>query len=260
MIRSLWTAATGMNAQQTNMDVIANNLANSNTTGYKKSRSNFADLMYQTYSTPGSETGTGGTLVPTGIQIGMGVKTSSVDKIFTQGDYTQTGNQLDLCIQGNGFFQVLNGTTEVYTRAGNFKLSASGQVVDATGNQLQPAITLPVTATSISIDASGNLSASDQNGNVLQTLTLKTFAFPNPAGLLSLGNNYFSPTPASGAATEGTPGTLQYGSVLQGSLENSNTSVVEEMVNMIVGQRAYEASSKVIKSSDEMMQMANNLK
>ncbi len=259
MMRSLWTAATGMSAQQTNMDVIANNLANSNTTGFKRSRANFEDLMYQNIIPPGATT-VNDTQVPVGIQVGMGVRTNAVQKIFTQGNFSQTENQLDLAIQGKGFFKVRKGDADVYTRAGSFKLNQEGYIVDADGNRLQPEISIPNTATAITIDAGGALSAVDQSGTVVATGQINIYDFMNQGGLLSQGKNYFTPTAASGDAVEGTPGSNGLGSLLQGNLESSNISVVEEMVNMIVGQRAYEANSKVIKASDDMLQIANNVK
>ncbi len=258
-MRCLWTAATGMEAQQTNMDIIANNLANANTTGYKQSRGNFADLMYQTI-VPAGANNANNTQVPTGIQIGMGVTTGSVEKLFTQGNFTQTSNNLDLAIQGNGFFQVLRGTQQAYTRDGSFKVDQNGNIVDAGGYMLQPQITIPKTAVSISIDPSGVLTATDSSGTVVQTSNLQLYLFPNPAGLQSVGNNYYIPTPASGNVTSSQPGGPNgAGTVLQGYLEASNTDVVNEMVNMILSQRSYEANSKVIKSADEMLQMANNV-
>ena len=259
MIRSLWTAATGMAAQQLNMDVIAHNLSNANTTGYKESRANFEDLMYQNIVPPGAQTSTDAKL-PVGIQVGMGTKTVSVQKNFTQGNFVETGNKLDLAIEGKGFFKVMRGTDEVYTRAGSFTLDQEGFVCDSEGNRLQPEISIPTEATSISVDAGGTLTAMDQAGNVLASETLNLTDFPNPAGLSSVGKNYFVPTEASGEAVDGEPGKDGIGSLLQGFLENANVNVVEEMVNMIVGQRAYEANSKVIKASDEMLQIANNVK
>ncbi|GLI33564.1 flagellar basal-body rod protein FlgG [Desulforhabdus amnigena] len=259
MIRSLWTAATGMGAQQLNMDVIAHNLSNANTTGYKQSRANFEDLMYQNIIPPGAKTSNDAQL-PVGVQVGMGTKTVSVQKNFTQGNFVETGNKLDLAIEGKGFFKVLRGSEEVYTRAGTFKLNEEGFICDSEGNRLQPEIAIPVTATTINIDAGGTLTAVDQAGNVVANETLNITDFPNPAGLSSIGKNYFVPTEASGEATDGQPGSDGLGSLLQGFLENANVDVVEEMVNMIVGQRAYEANSKVIKASDEMLQIANNVK
>jgi flagellar basal-body rod protein FlgG len=248
-----------MEAQQTNMDTIANNLANANTTGFKQSRANFADLMYQTLI-PAGANNANNTQVPTGIQIGMGVKTGSVEKIFSQGNFTQTGNNLDMAVQGNGFFEVLRGNQLAYTRDGSFKVDASGNVVDADGYMLQPQVTLPQTAVSVSIDPSGVLTATDATGKVVLNTNLQLFLFPNPAGLQAVGNNYYIPTPASGNVTATTPGGPDgAGTILQGYLEASNTNVVDDMVNMILSQRSYEANSKVIKSADQMMQMANNV-
>ncbi len=259
MIRSLWTAATGMSAQQLNMDVIAHNLANSNTTGFKQSRANFEDLMYQTIVPPGANGGEDN-ILPVGIQVGMGSKTASVQKNFVQGNFVETGNKLDLAIEGNGFFTVLRNGEEVYTRSGSFKLDQDGFICDAEGNRLQPEINVPVEATSINVDSGGTLTAMSQNGEILAVENITLSHFANPAGLSSIGRNYFVSTEASGDAVEGQPGMDGLGSLLQGFLENSNVNVVEEMVNMIVGQRAYEANSKVIKVSDEMLQMANNVK
>ena len=258
MIACIWTAATGMAAQQENMDVIANNLANSNTTGFKASRANFEDLMYQDVIPPGAETSNGNKVL-TGIQLGMGTKTQSVQKIYSEGNLKETDNSLDLAIQGNGFFKVLQGTQEAYTRAGNFSLDKDGYICDANGNRLQPEVSIPQGAVTINIDSGGTLTALDQNGNVLTTQTLSIYSFPNPSGLLSVGKNYALPTAASGQAQEGQPGTEGFGTLLQGYLENSNINVVQEMVNMIAGQRAYEANSKVIKAADQMLQIANNV-
>ncbi|SFM47272.1 flagellar basal-body rod protein FlgG [Thermodesulforhabdus norvegica] len=258
MIRSLWTAATGMAAQQLNLDVIANNLANAQTTAFKKSRANFEDLMYQTIIPPGVTTSNDVT-IPTGIQVGMGVKTVSVDKMFSQGSFVQTENPLDLAIEGKGFFKVLRGTEEVYTRAGSFKLDADGYICDPEGNRLQPEISIPREAVTITVDAGGTLTALDQNGTVLVTETITLYDFPNPAGLISIGRNYFIPSEASGEEVEGESGTEGFGTILQGFLESSNVNVVEEMVNMIAGQRAYEANSKIIRTVDEMLRIANNV-
>lgn len=259
MIRSLWTAATGMATQQMNMDIIAHNLANANTTGYKKGRANFEDLMYQTITPPGAET-SNNTKVTAGIQLGMGAKTVSVQKLYNQGTFTETSNQLDMAIEGKGFFKILRGTDEVYTRAGAFKQDSEGYVCDSEGNRLQPEISIPQETATINIDPGGTLTAVDQGGRVVATQTLATYDFRNPSGLLSVGRNYVVPTEASGEAQQGQPGNQEFGSVLQGFLENSNINVVEEMVNMIVGQRAYEANSKIIKAADEMLQLANNVK
>jgi flagellar basal-body rod protein FlgG len=258
-MRSLWTAATGMAAQQMNMDVIANNLANANTTGYKRSRGNFADLMYQNLVPAGAET-SNNTKVPTGVQIGMGTKTMSVDKVFTQGNFSETGNNLDLAIEGKGFFKVLRGTQEVYTRSGSFKADQDGYLTDAAGNRLQPEVLIPKGTVSISIEPGGTLSALDANGKVVGTVNLRLNSFPNPAGLMASGQNNFVPTPASGEVTELAPGTEGVGTLLQGFLESSNINVVEEMVNMILSQRAYEANSKIIKAADEMLHLANSVR
>lgn len=259
MIRSLWTAATGMSAQSLNMDVIAHNLANAQTTGFKKSRANFEDLIYQTIVPPGAETATD-TKTAAGVQVGTGVKTVSVQKLFSQGNFVQTENPLDLAIEGKGFFKVLRGTEEVYTRSGSFKLDADGYLCDAEGNRLQPEVSIPREAISINIDAGGKLTALDQKGTALVTQTITLYDFPNPGGLVSVGKNYFKPSDASGEAVEGTPGTDGFGTILQGFVENSNVNVVEEMVNMIAGQRAYEANSKIIKTADEMLHIANNVR
>lgn len=259
MIRSLWTAATGMAVQQFNMDVIAHNLANANTAGYKRGRANFEDLMYQTIIPPGAETA-GDARMLSGIQLGMGAKAVSVQKIFSQGNFTETGNPLDIAIQGRGFFKVLRGTEEVYTRAGTFQFDSDGFLCDMEGNRLQPEMSVPQEAISINIDSGGTMTAIDQNGNVVTSQRISLYDFPNPAGLLSLGKNYSIPTEASGEVIEGDPGIEGLGTLLQGYIESANINVVEEMVNMIAGQRAYEANSKVIKASDEMLHMANNVK
>lgn len=258
MLRSLNTASTGMTAQQMNMDVIANNLANSSTTGYKKSRGNFEDLMYEKVSTPGAET-INNSRIPTGIQVGMGSKTVSVEKVFNQGNFTQTGNSLDMAIEGRGFFKVLRGSNEVYTRAGAFKLDKDANVVDAQGNKVQPEINIPKTTVTITIDSGGVVTCTDSTGKTVATSNMRMYDFPNPSGLVSSGHNYFVPSEASGDVTEGEPGSDQFGTVMQGYLESSNISVVEEMVNMIMSQRAYEANSKIIKTADEMLRMANNV-
>jgi flagellar basal-body rod protein FlgG len=258
-MRCLSTAATGMAAQQSNMDVIANNLANANTTGFKSSRANFQDLMYDNSVPAGAQT-SAGTTIPTGVQIGMGTKTSSVEKQLQQGNFTETDNNFDWAIQGNGFFQVLQGTQQVYTRAGSFKVDQNYNVVDANGYPVQPAITVAKTATSVHIDPTGVFTTTDASGKVLQTVQMQLYNFPNSAGLQSLGQNYFLPTQASGDATNALPGGPEgMGTILQGYLEASNTNVVNEMVNMILAQRSYEANSKVIKTADDMLQMANGV-
>jgi flagellar basal-body rod protein FlgG len=259
MIRSLWTASTGMTSQQLNMDVIAHNLANASTTGYKRSRANFQDLMYQTIVAPGAQTSTDAQ-IPSGMQIGMGAKSVSVEKVFAQGEFAETGNPLDLAIEGKGFFKIIKGSDEVYSRAGSFKMDKDGFVCDAEGNRLQPEFSIPPEAVNVTIDPGGTISVMDQAGKVIATEQLKLYSFQNPAGLLSTGRNYYKATEASGDEQEGQPGVDGYGTLLSGFLENSNINVVEEMVKMIIGQRAYEANSKIIKTSDEMLHIANNVK
>ncbi len=259
MIRSLWTAASGMAAQKLNMDVIANNLANVNTSGFKKSRADFEDLLYQNLRAPGAETASGGQ-IPTGIQVGMGTKPTSVQKIFSQGDYEQTKNDLDLAIEGKGFFKVLSNGEEVYVRSGSFKMDSEGYICTPDGDRLQPEFAVPAQTTTFSVDAGGNMVAMDSAGNQLASAQLTLYSFANPAGLLSMGGNRFQPSLASGDPVEGNPGVDGMGTVSQGYLEMSNVDVVEEMVNMITSQRAYEVSSKAIKAADDMLQMANNLR
>jgi flagellar basal-body rod protein FlgG len=259
MMRSLWTAATGMIGQELNMDVVANNLANVNTAGFKKSRVDFEDLLYQTLRQPGAAQATG-QLIPTGIQVGMGVRPVAVQKLFSQGDYQQTDNQLDLAIEGEGFFQLLQGDQEVYTRNGAFKLDNNGVIVDSHGYVLQPQFTVPDGTTSLVVDPSGTITALASDGTQLAQAQMTLYRFPNEGGLYARGKNLFTPTPASGDPVEGAPGVGQFGTVAQGFLEMSNVAVVDEMVNMIVAQRAYEANSKAIQTSDQMLQLANNVK
>ncbi len=259
MIRALWTSATGMNAQQMQTDVVANNLANASTTGFKKSRANFEDLMYQTMLVAGATT-PGGGQVPTGIQVGMGVKPAGVQKIFTQGDYVQTGNHLDMAIQGDGFFRVLHGDEEVYTRAGNFTLDSEGFLTTSSGDRLQPEIAIDAEATLVTLQDNGTLTVHGANETILATEQININTFINPAGLYALGNNLLRPTEGSGPATEQVPGADGAGTVVNNALELSNVSVVEEMVGMITGQRAYEANSKSIQTADAMLGIANGLK
>jgi len=259
MIRSLWSAATGMHAQQMQTDVVANNLANSNTTGFKKSRANFEDLMYKTMQVAGQTT-PGGGQVPTGIQIGMGVKPTSVQKLFTQGDYIQTDNQLDMAIQGNGFFRVRHGDEDLYTRAGNFTLDSEGFLTTPSGDRLQPEISLPVDTVTVTLQDNGTLTAHGADEAILATENILITTFINPAGLFATGNNLFRPTQGSGDAIERTPGENGAGTVVNNFLEGSNVSVIEEMVSMISGQRTYEANSKSIQTADSMLSTANGLK
>ncbi|MBU0973107.1 MAG: flagellar basal-body rod protein FlgG [Proteobacteria bacterium] len=259
MIRSLYSGATGMGAQQLNTDVVANNLANSSTAGFKKSKAHFEDLMYRTLLIAGQTT-PGGGQVPTGIQIGMGVKPSGVQKIFTQGDYMETGNRLDFAIQGQGFFRVAHGDEDMYTRAGDFTLDSDGFITTPGGDRLQPEISIPIEATTITLQADGTLTIFADNEDILATENVLVSTFVNPGGLFAVGQNLFRPTEGSGAAVEGTPGENGSGTTINNYLELSNVSVVEEMVNMIVGQRAYEANSKSVQTADSLLSTANGLK
>ena len=261
MIRSLWTGTTGMNAQQLNIDVIANNLANVSTVGFKKSNTDFQDLLYQAMKVPGSQTSTD-TQSPTGILVGLGVKPAAVTKVFTQGDLIQTENDLDVAIEGDGFFQVEipNGNT-AYSRAGAFKRDSDGRLTNSDGYPILPAITIPDGARRISIGETGIVSAiigDDSEATELGTFELARFT--NDAGLSAIGKNLFEETEASGTATIGTPGDDGFGTLLQTFLEGSNVNIVEELALMITTQRAYEINSKTIQTSDEMMQTTNNLK
>jgi flagellar basal-body rod protein FlgG len=261
MIRALYSAASGMTAQQLNIDNIANNLANANTTGYKMRRAQFQDLLYQSVVQPGSAAGQQ-TVVPTGLQVGLGTRSASNEILFTQGQFSQTDNPLDLVIQGKGFFQVRRPSGELaYTRAGNFHVDRDGNMVTADGNPLEPQITLPSTAQAISIAQDGTVSYTMQGQTAAQQAgQIQLAGFQNPAGLNSIGGNLYTPTDASGDATVGTPGGQGgLGSVLQGYTEGSNVSVVEEFINLIVAQRGYEANSKVVKAADDMYQQVNNL-
>jgi flagellar basal-body rod protein FlgG len=261
MIRALYSAASGMAAQQTNVDNIANNLANANTNGFKMRRAQFQDLLYQNYVQPGAAAGSQ-TIVPSGLQIGLGTRTASNEIIFTQGNFQETDNPLDLVIQGKGFFQVqLPNGQLAYTRDGGFQLDKDGNVVDAGGNPLSPSITIPAQAQSITIAPDGTVSYTQPGQTTAQVAgQIQLANFANPAGLNSIGQNLFQQTDASGAPTIGLPGGQEgNGTLMQGYVEGSNVSVVEEFINMIVSQRAYEASSKVVKAADEMYQQVNNV-
>jgi flagellar basal-body rod protein FlgG len=262
MIRALYSAASGMEAQQTNVDNIANNLANANTNGYKSRRAQFQDLLYQSMVQPGAAAGQAST-VPTGLQLGLGTKPSSNEIIFTQGNFSSTSNPLDLVIQGNGFFQITRaGGQLAYTRDGSFQLDKDGSLVTANGNLLAPQITIPATAQSVTIAADGTVSYTVPGQTAAQKAgQIQIAGFQNPAGLNSLGSNLYEPTDASGTATVGNPGGQEgLGTLLQGYTEQSNVSIVQEFINLIVAQRAYEANSKVVKAADDMYQQVNNLK
>ena len=259
MIRALYTAATGMQAQQLNIDVIAHNLANVNTTGFKKSRAEFADLLYQSIKSPGAST-SNNTQSPTGIQVGLGVRPTAVTRLNTQGDFIQTGNDLDVSIEGLGYLQVdLPDGSAAYTRAGALKRDRDGNVVNSDGLKVSPAITIPPGTTNVTIGQDGIVTGL-QNGSALTTLgNLQTANFANPSGLRPLGKNLFQETETSGTAQLGTPGQDNRGTLLQGFLENSNVSVVEELVGLITGQRAYEVTSKAIQTADEMLKVTNGI-
>ncbi len=259
MLRGLWTSAAGMSCQQTNLDVVANNLANVNTNGFKKSRVNFQDLMYQNLRTAGAATSSGGQL-PAGIQVGMGAKVVAVEKLFSQGDFSQTKNDIDMAIEGRGFFKLLSNGKEMYTRSGAFKLDKDGFICDSHGNRLQPEFAIPPKTTSITIDSGGKLVASGSDGKELGNSQIQLFDFSNQAGLKSIGQNLLVATDGSGDPVQGNPGTDQFGTILQGHLEMSNVDVIEEMINMIMAQRAYEIGAKVVQAGDDMLQMANSLK
>jgi len=261
MMRGLWTAATGMETQQTNIDVTANNLANVNTAGFKKSRANFEDLIYQTMKHPGTLSASGSE-IPTGIQIGHGARTSSVEKIFTEGNLKRTGRELDLAIEGKGFFVItLPDGSEAYTRDGSFKLNSSGELVTADGYRLSPPITIPSDTVNITVSEDGTVSVLQAGATAMtQVGTIQLVNFINPSGLKAIGKNLFKETASSGAPIAGTPGTNGLGTISQGFLEMSNVNVVEEMVNLIVGQRAYEANSKSIQTADAMLATAINVK
>ncbi|HHN63772.1 MAG TPA: flagellar basal-body rod protein FlgG [Nitrospirae bacterium] len=261
MLRSLFIAATGMEAQKLNIDVIANNLANTNTAGYKKSRADFQELMYQELASPGA-TSSEGSQLPSGIQIGLGVKPVAVQKVFQQGDLVKTGNSLDLAIEGNGFFQITKPDGEIaYTRAGTFKLDSEGRIVNSEGYALEPEITIPADAIQITIGSDGRVSVIQPGSNVPNEVgQIEIAKFPNPGGLKSIGKNLFVETASSGAPTTSTPGADGLGTIQQGFIELSNVNVVEEMIQMIVSQRAYELNSKAVQAADEMLQVTNNMR
>lgn len=260
MMRALFSAATGMTAQQTNVDVIANNLANVNTVGFKRTRADFADLLYQTLRAPGTTT-IQGQQSPTGIQVGMGTRLAATTRMWTQGEFQQTGDPFSIAIEGDGFFQINTPDGIVYTRDGTFKLDATGKLVTSDGFALEPAITIPQNALSVSVGTDGTVTfLLPGQTEAQQAGQINLAKFINPAGLQSIGNNMFRATSASGNAITGTPGVDGMGTVRQGFVESSNVKVVEELVNLIIAQRAYEVNSKAIQTSDEMLQTANNLR
>ncbi|MFP5277610.1 MAG: flagellar basal-body rod protein FlgG [Acidobacteriota bacterium] len=261
MFRALYTAASGMSAQQTNLDNIANNLANANTNGFQQRQVNFTDLLYQNEVMPGAAA-TQQTTVSSGLQLGLGTRPSATEVIQTQGDFTTTGNPLDLAISGAGFFQVLLPNGQIgYTRDGSFTTNEQGQIVTASGNPLQPAITVPPDALSLTVGSDGTVSVTEPGQTAATQIgTIQTALFVNPGGLNSSGANTYLATQASGEPIVGTPGSSQgLGSIQQGMLEQSNVSVIDQFVAMILAQRSYESNSRVVKAADQMLQQLNQL-
>lgn len=259
MITALRTAATGMHAQQTNVDVISNNLANVNTTGYKGARVAFNDLVYQNNSVAGAESSSSGTVLPTGSQVGLGVRVNSVYKIHNQGDMIKTDSPFDIAVQGEGFFKInMPSGDTAYTRDGSFQLDGNGSFVNSLGYQLDPAISVPQGATNLTISSTGVVNA-QVNGSSTNLGQITISSFTNPAGLESLGDNLFRETNASGSSTDGTPGDSGYGTLLQGFLEGSNVDSVSAVTDLITAQRAYELNSKVITTADQMMERVSQI-
>ncbi len=259
MIRSLWIAKTGLNAEQTRMDVIANNIANVNTTGYKRERAVFADLLYQNLRQAGAQSSQQ-TQLPSGLELGTGVRTVSTERLFSEGNLTQTSNPLDVAINGRGFLQVLlpNGNL-AYTRAGDLQINNQGQFVTSEGYPIQPAVTIPQGATSVTIAPDGTVSVTLPGQSQAQQIgNLQLATFINPAGLQAVGDNQYVQTTASGPPTTGQPGVNGVGTLRQGFLETSNVNVVQDLVEMIATQRAYEVNSKMVQASNQMMSYANN--
>jgi len=255
MFRALNTAATGMTAMQTNVDVIANNMANANTTGFRRSRAEFQDLIYQTFRAPGGQTGPQSSNLPTGVQVGLGTRNVSMEHIHLQGALQQTGNPLDLAIEGDGFFQVIRPDGSfAYTRAGNLKADAEGRVVTVDGYQLEPAVVIPPDAQSVTVSPTGIVSAVMAGETTAQEIgRIELVNFLNPAGLEAIGRAQYVPTDASGAPLIAMPGEEGNGTLLQGMLEGSNVEVVNEMIDLITSQRAYEVNQRVIQAADEML-------
>lgn len=257
MMTSLYSAATGMNAQQVNMDVISNNLANVDTNGFKKSRADFQDLMYKTEKAPGRGEGSGN---PTGLQIGTGVRAVGTKKLFTTGNFKETGNPFDVAIEGKGFFQVrMPDGSVAYTRNGSFNADAEGNLVNSDGYYLEPNINIPQGSSNIDISKTGIVSV-DVNGQAQNVGVIQLANFINPTGLMNIGKNLYRESNASGNAQVANPGDGVFGTLLQNTLETSNVKIVNEMVDMIAAQRAYEVNTKTINTADQMLQAANNLK
>jgi flagellar basal-body rod protein FlgG len=260
-MRALSIAATGMQAQQTNVEVIANNLANMNTTGFKQQRAEFQDLLYQNVEQPGAQTSDSGTVLPSGIQLGAGVRTAAVARIMSQGDLSSTSDPYDLAIQGAGYFHItMPDGTDAYTRAGNFALSPDGQIVTDKGYTVAPGIAVPSNAQSVTVNAQGQVQATIPGQTAAQTLgQLELVRFPNEGGLAAQGDNLFTETASSGAAQAGVPGAAGYGTIQQGFLETSNVNPVEEITSLITAQRAYEMNSKVVTAADDMLQTTSRM-
>src|ERR1700749_2524211 len=260
-MRALSIAATGMAAQQTNVETIANNLANMNTTGFKQQRAEFQDLLYQNIQTPGAQTSDQGTYAPNGIQIGAGVRTAAIYRITTQGDLQSTGNPYDVAVQGPGYFRIQQPDgTDAYTRSGNFGLSPQGQIVTQDGLVVQPGIAIPQNTISVTINAQGQVNATVAGNTTPQTVgQLELTRFPNEAGLNSIGNNLYLETPGSGSPQAGVPASTGYGTIQQGFLETSNVHSVDEITALITAQRAYEMNSKVITAADQMLQQTSQM-
>jgi len=258
-MRALWIAKTGLDAQQTRMSVVANNLANVNTTGFKRDRAMFEDLLYQTIRQPGAQSSEN-TQLPSGLLIGTGVRTTATEKLFSQGNMVQTENSLDVAIEGRGFLEILLPDGSVaYTRDGSLQLDSQGQIVTPNGYALQPGLTIPANTQSITIGKDGTVSVQVAGNSAPTTLgSIQLVDFINPSGLSSLGGNLYVETAASGSPQSGAPGSDGRGTLIQGSLETSNVNVVEELVNMIETQRAYEINSKAISTSDEMLRFLSN--
>jgi len=260
-MRALSIAATGMLAQQTNVEVIANNLANMNTSGFKRQRAEFQDLLYQNIEQAGAQSSDSGTVLPSGIQLGAGVRTAAVYRVTSQGDMSSTSNPYDLAIQGPGFFRIQQPDgTDAYTRSGNFALSPEGQIVTDKGYTVAPGISVPANATAVTVNAQGQVQATIPGQTAAQTLgQLELDRFPNEGGLQAMGDNLFTATTSSGAAQAGVPGSTGYGTIQQGFLETANVNPVEEITALITAQRAYEMNSKVVTAADDMMQTTSRM-
>lgn len=261
MMRALWTAGTGMRAQQSNLDVISNNLANVNTTGFKKQRAEFEDLMYQMERQPGMTSSGNDNMLPTGVQMGHGVRLTATARDFSQGNFQSTSNSMDMVIEGDGFFQItMPDGTLAYTRNGAFKPDGSGNVVTSEGYLLEPAIRLEDGDTNFGVSRDGKVTVTDKKGDVVNRGEIILARFINNAGLKSIGKNLFTETVASGGPVQGTPGEDNAGTIVTNFVEMSNVQVVDEMVNMIVAQRAYEMNSKAVTTADSMLEVAAGLK